>query len=897
MPVLKHYGTPRKSGRYPWGSGKEPYQSAESFLGHVKELERQGLSQVDIARGMGMSTTKLRAMKHIAKTEKRAADAAMALRLKDKGMSNVAIGERLGINESSVRSLLDPALRERANITTNTANALKRGMEDGSYLDIGVGTECHMGITRTKMNNAVAILQEEGYEVHTIKIPQLGTDQYTNVKVLAPPGTTFADISRNRQNIKLLDHYTEDSGRTFLGIEPIKNVDGSRVMIRYAEDGGRHKDGVIELRPGVDDISLGNSHYAQVRIGVDGTHYMKGMAINGVDFPPGIDMIYNTNKKRGTPIEDVYKPLKDDPDNPFRTTIRQKHYVDANGNVQLSALNMVGSVPGAGEEGSWGKWSRNISSQILSKQPPGLAKQQLDLAHAIKMEEFEEIMSLTNPSVRKALLTTFADDADAAAVHLKAAALPRQATQVLLPINSMKDTEVFAPNFRDGETVVLFRHPHGGIFEAPALRVNNKNPEAIQIIGKNAKDAVGINSKVAQRLSGADFDGDTVIVIPNNRKQLKTAPALAGLKDFDPQSSYPGFEGMKVLSERGKQMEMGKISNLITDMTIKGAGPDEIARAVRHSMVVIDAEKHKLNYTQSYKDNGIAQLKKNYQGSSDAGASTLISRASSKLRIPHRKEGVLIDDPVTGKKRRLYVDPETGKKLYTETGETYINKKGKLVKRLTKTTRMAEVDDAYTLSSGTVIEKIYADYANKMKGLANRARKTVVETDDIPYSPSARKAYDAEVKSLRRKVGVAYRNKPLERLAQIFAGRVVAMKRKDTPHLTRKEIKKLKSQALEEARARVGAKRAVISITDREWRAIQAGAISPSALKKILLNTDLDALRKRAMPRTSSSGLSPARTSRARQMLALGNTRADVADALGVSIYTLDQALEGEAMP
>ena len=890
--VIKHYGTPRKSGRYPWGSGKDPYQSAASFLGAVNDLKRQGQSETDIAKGMGMTTTQLRAKYHLAGIEKRSADRAMAIRLKEKGYSNPAIAQRMGLpNESSVRSLLDPAIHDRKMMTVNTANALKTGMKDGKYLDIGVGTEIHMGVSRTKLGNAVALLQEEGYEVHTIKVKQLGTDKYTNVKVLAPPGTTFADISKNRDNIQVLDHYTEDGGRTFLGIETPVMVGRDRVMVRYGDEGGKLKDGVIELRPGVDDISLGDNHYAQVRVGVEGDRFMKGMAMYGDKFPPGVDMIYNTNKPRGTSDDDVFKSYKDDPDNPFGTTIRQKHYIDEFGNEHLSALNMVGSVHGAGEEGSWEGWSRNLSSQILSKQTPQLAKKQLDLAFDLKQEEFDEIMALTNPSVKKQLLKTFSDEADAAAVHLKAAALPRQATQVLLPINSLKDNEVFAPNFRDGEEVVLFRHPHGGIFEAPSLRVNNRNPDAVKLIGKNAKDAVGINARVAAKLSGADFDGDTVIVIPNKNKLLRTAPSLEGLKNFEPTVMYKGYEGMKVMSNRTKQMEMGKVSNLITDMTIKGASHDEIARAVRHSMVVIDAEKHKLNYKQSYIDNGIADLKKKYQGGAQSGAATLISKASSTIRVDHRKEGMFVTDTKTGKSKRVYIDPKSGKLLFETTGETYVNKKGQTVKRQTKTTRMAEVDDAFNLSSGTMIEGVYASYANRLKDIANKARRTLVRTSDIPYSPSARKAYDTEVKSLSAKLKDAFKNKPLERQAQLFANKIVAMKRRDNPEMDEATLKKIKGQALEEARIRVGAKKATVEITDREWRAIQAGAISPSALSKILVNTDMDSLKQRAMPR-ESKGLSPARTQRARNMLALGSTRAEVADALGISVSVLSQALE-----
>lgn len=888
--AIRHYGTPRKSGRYPWGSGGNSQQRGSSFLGAINDLRKQGLSEVEIARGFGMSTKQLREQKSIARAAKRASDASMALRLKQKGYSNVAIGERMKINESSVRSLLDPALKEKAKITSTTADVLRGAVDDKQFIDVGAGVEQHLGISRTKLNTAVAMLQDENYEIYYVKVKQLGTDKYTSIKVLAPPGTPYAELAKNQDAIRLVDDYSVDGGRTFLGLEPVRSVNGDRVYIRYGEDGGVYKDGLIELRPGIEDISLGDASYAQVRMGVNDTHYMKGMAMYANDVPGGYDIAYNTNKPKGTNPNDVYKLMKDDPDNPFGSTIRQRHYIDADGNRQLSALNIVGSVEGAGIEGSWAKWSKNLSSQILSKQTPALAKQQLDLAFSLKKEQYDEIMSLTNPSIRKKLLQTFADDADAAAVHLKAAALPSQASQVLLPFRSIKENEVYAPNFRNGENVVLIRHPHGGIFEIPELRVNNRNQEAKGLIG-SAKDAVGINPKVAKRLSGADFDGDTVIVIPNKNRLIRTSSPLKGLQNFDPQTSYPPFKGMKPMSNRMKQLKMGDVSNLITDMTIKGASHSEIARAVRHSMVVIDAEKHNLNYKQSHLDNNIAGLKQKYQGRTTAGASTLISKASSVIRVPFRKEGKYITDPKTGKKRRVYIDPQTGNKLYEETGETYVNKKGKTVKRTVKTSRMAEVSDAHKLSSGTVMETVYANHANSLKTLANKARRKMISTKEIPYSPSARKTFSSQVKSLRAKLSLAIRNKPLERQAQLLANKVVAAKRKANPDMDPADLKKIKGQALEAARTRVGAKKIDIRITDREWHAIQSGAISPSQLGKILDNTDTAKLKERALPR-STNLMSSAKTIRAQTMLATGYTRSEVADALGVSVSTLGRAID-----
>lgn len=104
-----------------------------------------------------------------------------------------------------------------------------------------------------------------------------------------------------------------------------ESMDSGRLQIRYAEDGGVNKDGVIELRRGVSDLSLGESIYAQVRILVDGNRYIKGMAVYGddADFPPGVDVIFNTNKKSGVPKMDVLKPISDDPDNPFGSLIKE----------------------------------------------------------------------------------------------------------------------------------------------------------------------------------------------------------------------------------------------------------------------------------------------------------------------------------------------------------------------------------------------------------------------------------------------------------------------------------------------------------------------------------------------------------------------------------------------
>jgi len=915
---LKHIGTPRHSGRYPWGSGKNP-QRSKSFRSYVNELKEQGLSEVEIAKGMGLNTKQLRDKVSMAYAEERAVNVTMATRLLEKGYSETAISQRMGVDTRTVRSWLDKEISDRANISATTALVLKDAVGSTGLIQIGVGVEQHLGISRPKLNTAVAMLQEEGYTVHTIYVEQAGTGKYTAIKVLAPPGTTKADVNKNRYDIKLpIEYYSEDGGRSYNSIEPIQSVSSKRIYVRYKEDGGADKDGMIELRRGVDDISLGGTPYAQVRIGVDDTHFMKGMAIHTNNIPDGYDIVYNVSKSKG---EEVFKPLKsDDPDNPIGAALRQKKYTDANGNERLSAINIVGYKEGSGEEGSWNVWSRSISSQVLSKQTPKLAKTQLGLDLAIRKEEYDEIMALTNPAVKKAMLKKFSDECDSAAVHLSAAALPRQNTHVLLSFPSIKEDQVYAPNYDNGERVVLIRHPHGGIFEIPELTVNNSNKEAKAVIG-NSRDAIGIHPKTASQLSGADFDGDAVIVIPNKNRNIQIAPQLKALKDFDPRSAYRDLPtGEKPLDARGKGIEMGKISNLITDMTIRGASHDEIARAVKHSMVVIDAEKHKLNYKQSAIDNNIAELKKKYQGSERSGASTIISKASAEKRINERREGRTVVDTATGKKRKIYIDPSTGEKLYEPTGRTYLKRKpikdpitgkkkyyeldpvtgkkkyydeeGSILPRKTKTTRMAEEKDAFKLSSGTRMEDIYAEHANNLKGMANKARLDMINTKDRPYNPSARTTYAQEVTALKSALALAYRNKPLERQAQLLTNKIVAAKRRANPDMDPDHLKKAKNQALEEARARYNARKPKIQITDRQWEAIQAGALSPSALEKILENADPTTFVPRAMPK-QYKGMSPARTNRAKSLLSLGHTPAEVAEALGVSVTTIHNVING----
>lgn len=898
--VLIHYGMPRRSGRYPWGSGENPYQHSGDFLSRIAELKSQGLSETEIAKSLNLSSTEYRAYKAIAKNERRALDVATAKGLREKGYSLNEIAEKMGYtNDSSVRSLLNEGSEARMNQAQKTAEFLKKQIDEKGMIDVGVGVERELGISKEKLNQALVILEAEGYPVYGGGVPQVtNPGKQTNIKVICPPGTEHKDIYDYENIHSVTDYISHDGGETYdpKWVYP-KSMDSNRLQIRYAEEGGIDKDGVVEIRRGVDDLSLGTSHYAQVRILVDGTHYIKGMAVYSDDLPKGVDVLFNTNKKQGTPMKDVLKKIKDDPENPFGSLIKegivdpdkgdgqkggQSYYYDKNGRKQLSLINK------RAEEGDWGEWADKLPSQFLSKQNLSLVKKQLGLAASDKVSEFDEICSLTNPTVKKALLKSFADDCDSAAVHLQAAALPRQKYQVILPITSMKDTEVYAPNYKNGETVALIRYPHGGTFEIPILTVNNKQPEARKVLGTTPKDAVGINSKVAERLSGADFDGDTVMIIPCNSKgskiKITSTPPLKGLEGFDPKAEYPEKKGMKYM--KNTQTEMGKISNLITDMTLKGASQDELARAVRHSMVVIDAEKHKLDYKQSESDNGIASLKKKYQGRVDEngryheGASTLISRSKSEVSVIKRQGSPIID-------------PETGKQSWkTVDDPVYVDKKtGKTKTRTQPSTAMAETDDAHKLSSGHPIEEAYADYANQLKGLANKARKEMVSSGKIAYSASAKKTYQREVDSLNAKLNLANSNAPKERSAQVMANAKIASMRQEYPDMTKAEIKKASQRALTQARTSVGAHREPIKFTDREWEAIQAGAISPSKLEQMISKVDSDNLKQYATPRATTQ-LSNAKISKINAMKNSGYSISEIAEALGVSSSTVSKYLK-----
>ena len=937
-------GDPHGSGRYRQGSGEHPYQhGAGSYYDRIDELQAQGMNYTQIAKELGMSTTRLRAIVSIKKEEQTAAERAKCLELKDKGFNNLQIATATGLTPSTVANRLKPIEESRLNKNRQVADFLKEQIENGKpYLDVGDGVDRQLDISKTRLETAIKMLEEEGYRINTLKVEQpTNPNQKTTLKVLTKEETPYGEIWQNLDKLRSpMGVYFEEDGEHRRAIQPPLNIDPSRIAICYAEKGGGLKDGVIELRPGVEDLSLGQSAYAQVRIAVNGTHYLKGMAMYSKDLPPGIDIRFNTSKHEGTPMlgskdNSVLKPLKADQDNPFGATIRQ--LTDPITKKVTSACNIVN------DDSDWDKWSKNLASQFLSKQEPALAKRQLNLAYDNKRAEFERICKIPNEAIKKNLLLSFADECDSDAVDLKAAALPRQRTKVILPLTTIKDNEVYAPGYKTGEQVALVRYPHQGIFEIPVLNVNNRNKEGREILGE-PKNAIGINLKVANKLSGADFDGDTVVVIPLKGQTIKTARTPTALEGFDPKERYKLPSSSPEVGPKtgfNKQTEMGGISNLITDMSLQGATMDEIVRATKHAQVVIDAEKHHLDWRRSYEDNRIAELKANYQGGANRGAATIISKANSRAEVPIRKNFQPTARREDGKGGDI--DPKTGKKLYKETGEQtytyrrkYINEDGKpkssnvtvfkdkngdfyykdratgkreavpadKVKaklRTESSNKITEIynkgGDAYDLvfDKNNRVENYYASYANRMKAMANEARKEYLATPNLKVNKSAAKTYSAEVDSLKKKLNTALQNAPRERQAVALAYSEISKIKKYNPDIANDKdaMKKKRAQVMDEARIRTGAlKRSKrnIEITDREWEAIQAHAVSNETLKKVFRNTDSRKLKERAMPRNQTA-MTSAATARARAMINMGYTREEAAEAIGVSVSTLDRAL------
>ena len=944
---LMHYGMPRRSGRYPWGSGKEPYQHSGDWLSRVESLKKKGLDQKAIIEQMNsynkdhgydiLSTTELRTLNAIASNQRSMDNIRTAQRLRDKeGMTTQQIAEKMGQPWSTVKGWLDEdAETSRRQVAMATKDFLYEQVKKKEFVDVGKGTELvasegiGQAVSKDKMNEALYMLElDEGCRVVNIGVPQAtATGQQTVTRVLCKPGfksdkeaMAAAYKARNENKLTTLediseDYYTPDHGDSYVPnvFQKPTSVDPNRVYVRFNEEGGGLKEGVIEMRR-TPDLDLGNQNYAQVRILVNDSHYLKGMAVHSDNIPKGYDIVLNSNKsnKEYSKLgEDgkkaVLKPIKDDPNDPFGAGIKGEgqHYYDTKDGKKL--LSPVNKIKG---EGTWDNYNNSIiAAQFLSKQPVELVKKQVTLSIADKKDQYDEIMSITNPTVKRKMLIEFADNCDKTASDLECVALPRQKWHVILPSDAVKENEVYAPNYKNGEKVALVRYPHGSITEMPICTVKNNNPAVKKAYKGSMTDAIVINPKTAQRMSGADFDGDTVICIPTGGKvKIKNAPQLKSLEEFDTQMAYPYKPGIKTLKKSRVQAEMGSISNLITDMTIQGVPieSEEMARAVKHSMVIIDAEKHKLDYKRSEEENGIKELKLKYQGHINANGNlstsgnTLISRAGAEARIDKRKGQYKINQ-----KGKEWYDPNRpeGVKIYKTDDAQYevttkdpvtgkLSGTGKYVKRQEKVTQMSLVDDARELSTGTRVENVYASYANACKDLANKARIESTKVGLLKKNPSAAKTYAEEVASLNAKYNESLKNKPRERKANVMAYSIVRAKYQDNPQMSSKEARKEKQKAIEYSRNAVGArgKKYRFYITDKEWEAIQAGAISDHKLSELLNAADQERVSQLVYPKRDPKVLTNTQINKIKAMSAT-HTQAEIADALGISVSTVSNAM------
>ena len=982
---LLHEGTPHEgpiphSGRYAYGSGKKPFQHPKDFLTMVEKYKGDGYSTSEIARIMGIqNSTALKAQIANAKNAEKYAEVNEVWDMyHNKGMTKTEIAKKMNYPhvstvDSKLKTKEASLVTEAQTIKEYLKNRVQEVAKQGGYVDVGKGTSTNLGCSDERLNQALHLLEQEGYITYNRKMPNpTDTRKRTEYKILTPPGTEYSDVFQKLDNneIELQSAVTADQIQEKLGIHPANggeniltdgatkirkaftypsSLDSKRIYIRYAEDGGTERDGTIELRPGVKDLSLGNDAYSQVRVLVDDKYYLKGMAVYKDDIPEGYDVVYNSNKHRGTPEEKVFKPVKTtydedgkeivDKDNPFGAAIKerggQSYYIGDDGKEHLSLINKTK------EEGDVYDWKKTVASQFLAKQPTELVKRQINLSKDELNLELDDIMALENNTIKKHYLYKYAESCDKKAETLKTASLPRSHYAFILPEPSLKDTEVYAPEYENGEQVALVRFPHGHISEIPILTVNNKNKNAKKTVPSDSIDAVCINHNTAEKLSGADFDGDTVMIVPLKQTPVKNADQLKDMIGWDNKEAYGGRRTdeyqFKHLSKKDTQKEMGIASNLLTDMNIGNATDSEIARALKYSMVVIDADKHDLDYQAAYKDLGIEALKEKYQPKADGtygGASTILSRAKSPVRVPKRKGAGIIDkdtgeityrlaeDAYYEEKKKVPFKDENGKivkkpmvsedgtPLTTPTGrpkmetvyETYQTSNGqtryryeptgKIKTNTIEVSSMSNVKDANELVSvfRHPTELAYADYANFCKAKANEARKIYKNMKGAEYHKSAALEYASEVKSLDSKLLLANSNKPLERVAsaRAYAKANAYAKQHD---VSKEDLKKKRQQFLTQARDELGAHKTSIVITDKEWEAIQAGAISDSKLQQILTNSDADKLRERAMPKQTTA-LRPAQINLIKRMQSSNYTIAEIANRLNLSTTTINKYLK-----
>ncbi len=872
-------GAPIGSGRHPLGSGEQPWQHVPwrrfqlqyANLQAKRNADGTKMTQTQIAQAMGFDSLKdFRAQVTRNKEQATRDKMDFVLSKYNEGMSLAEIAEATGgvMSKSSVKQYVDKfkenggtlsiVAENKMNRVRGTAEMLKDQLKNGTgYLDIGKGAEELMNVKRTTLDAAISQLKDEGYYVHTIYNQRLGDkEKGTKIKTLSQ-NPSIQDIWKNHlYDIEAIGVRTEDGGETYKtpeGIKPPKQLSLDRVAVKFKEQGGADADGLILLRPGVEDLSLGKSNYAQVRIAVGGKYYLKGMCAYSDDIPDGYDVLFNTNKSITGGKEAALKKLNlDNPSNPFDSNIKPV-------NGQRGYLNIVN------EEGDWSEWTHDMAAQFLSKQNYSLVRDRLKATVKATNEEYETILKIENPVLQRQLLEDFAGSCQTRARQLKAKGTAGACAQVLMPSADVKPNEIYAPNFKDGDRVVLVRYPHAGRFELAELTVNNHNQSAENLIGKHAQDAVVIHPSVAPKLSGADYDGDTVFVFKNNNGRIKVADGLPGLKDFDTKDwkAVDLKPGEKTITKKYRGNLMGCATNLIADMQNydENTPPEriptrkELEDAVKFSMVVIDAYKHDLDWRAAAEEYHYKELRRKYCRT---------------------------------------INPETGKN--NPIGSSSVITRAKR--------HMEEVDDATKLYSmyPTKVEKEYAAYANTMKAMQNTALKAAAEIKTPAWKPELGKKggeYYNEVQSLDEKYAKLIANKPKERQAQILTSKWYNQQKKLADIKDADDAKKLRVRLERTARQVTGSEafKYRIEFTDREWEAIQAGAVSPSKQAQLFRSANADKLRERALPKSYISlttGQKAAITRMASKKNSSGGlaySPTEIANKLGVSVSDVQKWL------
>jgi len=313
---------------------------------------------------------------------------------------------------------LKPTTEERVRQTQDLADHLVQSADknkDVRAIDIGKGVSNVLGVSPPKLEAAVQVLKDEGYVIVKTAVPQpQNISKKTEMMFLYSPTeaerklsdeelnkTAYRNVMQNLDKINPpYDVHVDENGKTSIGIEPPTSVKSSRVAVSYQSP----RDGMIGLRRGVKDLDLGDATYAEVRIGVGDTHYIKGVAVYLPDsaFPKGKDIIVFSNKKEGVPLlsdddnaKQVLKPMKKDADgsvdmeDPF--------------GAQIMKGGQSGCINKVNEEGAWSSWtsSSTLASQVLSKQDPKLAEKQLELQRTKVVEQYEEIQKITRANLEK----------------------------------------------------------------------------------------------------------------------------------------------------------------------------------------------------------------------------------------------------------------------------------------------------------------------------------------------------------------------------------------------------------------------------------------------------------------------------------------------------------------